>query len=96
MPNQAASTRSQQEALALTEKWLRALVMVSAFVTLLFVVTALRRLRYPYELEELEGNVFLSALRVFHGQTVYPRPSPEFVSYMYSRATTMSAPPLVG
>ena len=63
---------------------LRMLVaVVSVFVILLFIVTALRRLRYPYELEQLEGYVFLSALRVFHGQSVYPHPSLEFIPYMY-------------
>jgi hypothetical protein len=31
----------------------------------------------------LEGYVFLSALRVFHGQSVYPHPSLQFIPYMY-------------
>jgi hypothetical protein len=66
------------------EKALRILVIAAAlFVMLLFVVTALERLRYPYELEQLEGYVFLTALRVFHGQALYPRPSLEFLPYMY-------------
>jgi hypothetical protein len=66
------------------ERWLKLLVVVaSLFVMLLFVVTALRRWRYPYELEELEGYVFLTALRAFHGQAVYPRPSLQFIPYMY-------------
>ncbi len=56
---------------------------VSIFVMLLFVVTAVLRLRYPFELEELEGYVFLTALRAFHGLTIYPRPSLNFIPYMY-------------
>jgi hypothetical protein len=69
---------------ARTEHWLRVLVVaVAAFVMLLFVVTALERMRYPYELEQLEGYNFLCALRVFHGQPLYPRPSLAFVPYMY-------------
>jgi hypothetical protein len=56
---------------------------VSVFVMLLFVATALRRLRYPYELEQLEGYVFLTALRAFHGQPIYPHPSISFIPYMY-------------
>ncbi len=59
------------------------MVGVSVFVMLLFVVTALRRLRYPYEIEELEGYVFLTALRAFHGQPIYPHPSIAFIPYMY-------------
>jgi hypothetical protein len=66
------------------ERGLRLLVVAaSVFVMLLFLVTALRRWRYPYELEELEGYVYLTALRAFHGQPIYPRPSLEFIPYMY-------------
>jgi hypothetical protein len=66
------------------ETGLRWLVLgVSSFVMLLFVVTALERVRYPYELEELEGYVFLTALRAFHGQAIYPHPSLAFIPYMY-------------
>ena len=69
---------------ARAERWLRVLVVaVAVFVILLFVVTALERMRYPYELEQLEGYNFLCALRVFHGQPLYPRPSLAFVPYMY-------------
>ena len=69
---------------ARVERWLRVLVVAAAiFMMLLFVVTALERLRYPYELEELEGSVFLSALRVFRSQALYVRPSLEFIPYMY-------------
>ncbi|HEY0306935.1 MAG TPA: glycosyltransferase 87 family protein [Acidobacteriaceae bacterium] len=56
---------------------------VSSLVILLFLYTALRRLHYPYELEQLEGYMFLSSLRVFHGQSVYPHPSLAFIPYMY-------------
>ena len=59
------------------------IAVTSLFVALLFLVTALRRLHYPYELEELEGSMFLSALRVFHGQSVYVRPTMNYIPYMY-------------
>jgi len=73
-----------QDRAARIEKWLRILVVASSvFVMLLFVVTALERLRFPYELEQLEGSMFLSVLRVFHGQALYPRPSLAFIPYMY-------------
>jgi hypothetical protein len=60
-----------------------ALVACSALVMLLFVIVALMRIHYPYELEELEGSVFLTALRVFHGQAIYGPPSLDFIPYMY-------------
>ena len=64
---------------------LRLLVfVVSSVLVLLFLITAFRRLRYPYELEELEGYVFLSALRVFRGQALYPPPSLDFIPYMHA------------
>jgi hypothetical protein len=79
-----SSESSEQKVLVTAEKWLRGVaVLLSLFVMLLFLVTALRRLRYPYELDQLEGYNFLSALRLFHGQTLYPRPSLEFIPYMY-------------
>lgn len=56
---------------------------LSFLAVILFLVSALRRLRYPYELEELEGYMVVSVLRVFHGQTLYPRPSLDFIPYMY-------------
>jgi hypothetical protein len=75
---------SEQKVLATAEKWLRALaIVVSLFVILLFLITALRRLRFPYELDQYEGYNFIAALRVFHGQTLYPRPSIDFIPYMY-------------
>ena len=61
-----------------------AVAFTSAFVILLFLYSALRRIHYPYELEELEGNMFIGVLRVFRGQALYPRPSLEFIPYMYS------------
>jgi len=61
-----------------------AIAAASLFLVLLFLYTALRRLHYPYELEELEGSMFIGVLRVFHGQPLYPRPSLDFIPYMYS------------
>ena len=61
-----------------------AIVCASILLVLLFLYTALRRLRYPYELEELEGSMFIGVLRVFHGRPLYPRPSLDFIPYMYS------------
>ncbi len=84
MSSHVAAISSEQKVLAIVQKWLRVLtVAISLFVILLFLVTALRRLRFPYELSQLEGYNFIEALRAFHGQTLYPRPSIEFIPYMY-------------
>ena len=73
------TTRSRR-----TETLLRLLIaLASIAVCALFLITALRRLRYPYELEELEGYMVLSVLRVLHGQSLYPPPSLSFIPYMY-------------
>ena len=56
---------------------------LSILAALLFLITALRRWHYPYELEELEGNMFLATLRVFRGEPLYVRPSLAFIPYMY-------------
>ena len=63
---------------------LASIATLSILAALLFFITALRRLYYPYELEELEGNMFLATLRVFRGQALYVRPSVNFIPYMYA------------
>jgi 4-amino-4-deoxy-L-arabinose transferase-like glycosyltransferase len=66
------------------ERILRVLIAAtSILVVMLFIETALRRLHIVYELEQLEGNMFLTALRAFRGQSIYPRPSLSFIPFMY-------------
>lgn len=66
------------------EHWLRITVGLLALMpVLLFLASALRRLHYPYDLEELEGYMVYSLQRVMGGQTLYPAPNVHFMPYMY-------------
>lgn len=60
-----------------------AIVAVSGLLVVLFLITALHRLHYRFELEELEGNVYMACLRAFRGQPVYVAPSMAWIPYMY-------------
>jgi hypothetical protein len=52
----------------------------------LFLVASLRRLRYPFPLEQLEGSMLLAAERVAQGLPIYVRPNFHFIPYMYAPA----------
>jgi hypothetical protein len=53
---------------------------------LLFLITSLRRLRYPFPLEQHEGAMALAVARVAHGLPLYAQPNFSFIPYMYSPA----------
>jgi dolichyl-phosphate-mannose-protein mannosyltransferase len=53
-----------------------------AFI-LLYVGIALARMRYPYELEWMEGGMVAHVGRVLAGQPLYAPPSLDFVSFLY-------------
>jgi hypothetical protein len=50
----------------------------------IYLVIAVIRIGYPYELEWLEGGCVDHVLRVLDGRSLYAEPSLEFVSYIYS------------
>ena len=55
--------------------------------TWIFVVLAsvfLSRLRYPLDLEWMEGGVLTHALQLARGQPLYAEPSVDFVSFLYT------------
>jgi 4-amino-4-deoxy-L-arabinose transferase-like glycosyltransferase len=60
-------------------------VLVGASVTYVvaYVVVALLRLRYPYELEWMEGGMAEHVRRILDGRPLYAKPSLEFVSFLY-------------
>ena len=60
-----------------------ALALAGAYV-LAFVVVAIARLSYPFELEWLEGVVLEHVRRVLDGQPVYVAPSLDFVPLNYT------------
>jgi len=41
-------------------------------------------MRYPFELEWMEGGMLEHARRVLEGKALYPEPSPEFVPFIYA------------
>jgi hypothetical protein len=49
-----------------------------------FVVTALLRLRYPYELEWLEGAEVLRARELLDGRAIFRAPSAEYIATPYT------------
>ncbi len=49
----------------------------------LFLRVALQRIDYPFELEWMEGSMVDHMLRVYHGKSLYPKPSLDFVSAIY-------------
>ena len=56
-------------------------------VGLLFLVVCVAivcsRIGYPFELEWMEGNCLLQVERALAGQVLYPRPSSEYIPYIY-------------
>ena len=67
------------------QRLLRLLIVVlSAFLLLLFLYAAVRRMRYPFEVEWIESGMLVSVLRIVHGQALYVRPTLDFVPYLYA------------
>jgi hypothetical protein len=63
---------------------LRALALAaSAGFGALYVAVAVSRMRYPFELEWMEGGMLDHVGRVLRGLPIYARPSLDFVSYLY-------------
>lgn len=50
---------------------------------ILFIVAAVLRSRYTYELDWLEGNMLATSLRVLEGREVYAPPSLDFTAFLY-------------
>jgi hypothetical protein len=60
------------------------IVSLSAFFLLLFLYTALRRMRYPFDLEWVESGVLVSVYRLAHHQPLYAAPTLDYVPYLYA------------
>jgi hypothetical protein len=66
------------------KKLLAALPVAGGVVfILLYAGTALARMRYPYELEWMEGGMVAHVGRVLSGRPLYAPPSLDFVSFLY-------------
>jgi 4-amino-4-deoxy-L-arabinose transferase-like glycosyltransferase len=57
--------------------------IVAALAIAVFVVLAIRRVLYPYQLEWLEGGAVEHVRRILRGRQLYPAPGVDFVAYPY-------------
>ena len=78
-------SKQREAAKTVLEKLLHyAIVLLSVFFVVLFLYTALRRMRYPFELEWIESGMLVSVRRVSQGLPLYVRPSLDFVPFLYA------------
>lgn len=63
----------------------------SAYLLALLAYTTLSRVGFPYELEWLEGWTVQSVRRVLAGQSLFVKPSVEWVPYTYTPLYTYTA-----
>ena len=60
------------------------LVLGALLYLIVYLVLAFYRIRYPFELEWMEGGAVDHVRRILAGQKLYVRPSLEFVPYTYT------------
>ncbi len=59
------------------------LILQSMFAVAAFLFVAWHRLRYPFELEWIEGGILEQVTRIVAGKRVYGPPSLEFTPFLY-------------
>lgn len=85
MSHSTDSCINQARCLAVARLWAHRLLSLSTVVmVLLFLFTALRRLRYPFSFDQIEGGLVTTVWRVSHGLPIYSKPSLDFVPYLYA------------
>jgi 4-amino-4-deoxy-L-arabinose transferase-like glycosyltransferase len=82
MPTGAVLTSDRLDRIARALKW--CLVGVSVWYLGSYLVVALARIGYPFELEWMEGAVVNHVQRILRGQPLYVRPSLDFVPFVYA------------
>ena len=65
-----------------TLRWVSS--VLSALFVLLFLYIALRRMRYPYELDRMESGMLTSVWRIRHGFPLYSAPSLDWAPFLYA------------
>lgn len=66
-------------------RFLRYLLLAGASLYIVvFLIVAYYRLRYPFELEWIEGSMVSHVMRILEGQKIYIAPSLEFLSENYT------------
>src|SRR5262245_26881412 len=59
-------------------------VALSVWIFVVLTRVFLARLRYPLDLEWMEGGMLTHALRIARGEPIYAEPSVDFVSFLYT------------
>ena len=64
--------------------WLKTIVVAAGTTLLvLYLLVALSRMCYPFELEWMEGDMVMHTMRVVEGKQLYMRPSLDWVPFIY-------------
>lgn len=62
---------------------LNSLVILGLLYVLIYFILVFFRIQYPYELEWMEGNSLEQVRRILANQSLYSRPTLDYVSYIY-------------
>jgi hypothetical protein len=60
------------------------IVFLAVFFLLLFLYSAVRRMRYPFDLEWVESGMVMSLRNIVQGRGLYTAPSLDYVPYLYA------------
>ncbi len=60
------------------------LAAISLAGILAYLITAILRVFYPFELEWMEGGMVVEMLRILHGKQLYTPPSIDYIPYIYT------------
>jgi hypothetical protein len=71
------------------------LACLSAGSAILLVGLIVNHVRFPFQIDIMEGVVMQHARRVMHGQSIYPVPSPAFVPLAYNALFYLLAAPFL-
>ena len=66
-----------------SQGWRRLSILAALVVVAGYLVVALQRVAYPYDLEFIEDGMLMQALRMAHGLPTYLPPNAEFVPHAY-------------
>lgn len=84
-PQRHSVTLMEPKAFARTAKILRYILLsVAAFFLASYLLVALLRIGYPFELEWMEGASVDQVLRILSGGKLYVAPSLEFIPFIYT------------
>lgn len=60
------------------------IAFASIYYIAVYLVVAIARMSYPFELEWMEGGTLVNVHRIASGEAIYVRPSPEYAPYFYT------------